>query len=172
VTPPLDLPAPAADDLLGEDWFGDGSVFDTGEDLANALVGLATGELVWPVDTLNLPGIAVPAAGPPGYTVPNQTVPRPPDGPAVPPQPADEFQVATMPSAQGGPPPGWALRSSPPIGRPHRLGGGSTPERSGWSIRQSVQMLRMTEDTLYRLREEAAQLTWQLAALAHREVDT
>jgi hypothetical protein len=30
----------------------------------------------------------------------------------------------------------------------------------------------MTEDALYRLREEAAQLTWQLAALAHREINT
>jgi hypothetical protein len=33
-------------------------------------------------------------------------------------------------------------------------------------------MLRMTEDALYRLREEAAQLTWQLAALAYLDIDT
>jgi hypothetical protein len=34
-----------------------------------------------------------------------------------------------------------------------------------------VQILRVTEDTLSRLREEAAQLAWQLAAVAHRETD-
>jgi len=172
VTPPLDFPAPAADELLGEDWFGDGSVFDSGEDLASALAGLASGELVWPVDALNLPGISVPAAGPSGHAAPSPAVPWPPGGPAFLPQPADEFQVATLPSARGGPPPGWSLRSAPPVSRPRRLAGAAASERSGWSIRQSVQMLRMTEDTLYRLREEAAQLTWQLAAVAHREIDS
>jgi len=29
----------------------------------------------------------------------------------------------------------------------------------------------MTEDTIYRLRTDAAELTWQLAALAYRELD-
>jgi len=32
-------------------------------------------------------------------------------------------------------------------------------------------MLRMTENALYQLREEAAQLSWQLAALAYRDID-
>ncbi len=171
MTPPFDLPAPAADELLGEDWFGEGSVFDSGEDLATALAGLASGALVWPVAALNLPGVPVAAPGPSEHTLPSQGISWASDGPAVPPQPADEFQVATMPSARGEPPTGWALRSPAPLSRQRRLGGGPAPDRSGWSIRQSVQMLRMTEDTLYRLREEAAQLTWQLAALTHREID-
>src|ERR1039458_1610078 len=43
--PPLEFPAPAADDLLGDDWFGDGSVFDTGEDLATALAARGGGRV-------------------------------------------------------------------------------------------------------------------------------
>jgi hypothetical protein len=170
VTPPLEFPASAADDLLGEDWFGEGSVFDTGEELATALAALGSGQMVWPVDALELSGVSVPSPGPAGG--PGEgTAEWPPARPTTPPQPPDEFQVATMPSSRGGPPTGWGRRAAVSISRPRRLGGGATPERSGWSIRQSVQMLRMTEDTLYRLREEAAQLTWQLAALAHREID-
>jgi hypothetical protein len=169
--PPLEFPAPAADELLGDDWFGDGSVFDTGEDLATALAALASGEMVWPVDALDLSGVSVPAPVPAGGPATDQPVGWPPAGSAAPPQSPDEFQVATMPSSRGGLPSGWALHAPVSISRPRRLGGGTTPERSGWSIRQSVQMLRMTEDTLYRLREEAAQLTWQLAALAYRELD-
>ena len=171
MTPPLDFPAPAADELLGEDWFGDGSAFDSGEDLATALAGLASGERVWPVDVLNLAGVSVPAPGTPAHTVPSQATSQPSQGPAAPVQPADEFQVAAMPSARGGPPSGWSLRSPAPLIGRRRLAGGPAPQGSGWSIRHSVQMLRMTEDTLYRLREEAAELTWQLAAVAHREID-
>ena len=76
-----------------------------------------------------------------------------------------------MPSSRGVPPAGWALHAPRSISRPRQLGAGAAPERSGWSIRQSVQMLRMTENALYRLREEAAQLSWQLAALAYRDLD-
>jgi hypothetical protein len=170
--PPFEFPAPAADELLGEDWFGEGSAFDTGEDLATALAALASGEMVWPVDTLDLSGVSVPSPAPAGRPATHQPAEWPPAGPVAPPQPPDEFQVATMPSSRGGPPTGWALHAPRSISRPRRLGAGAAPERSGWSIRQSVQTLRMTEDALYRLREEAAQLTWQLAALAHREINT
>ena len=156
--PPFEFPAPAADELLGEDWFGEGSAFDTGEDLATALAALS--------------GVSVPSPGPAGRPATHQPVEWPAAGPVAPPQPPDEFQVATMPSSRGGPPTGWALHAPRSISRPRRIGAGAAPERSGWSIRQSVQMLRMTEDALYRLREEAAQLTWQLAALAYREIDT
>ena len=167
--PPLDSPAPEAEDLLDGDWFGEGSVFDTGEDLANALMVLASAQAAGTARALALsPGPLAtpePAVGLDGVrTRPPQRAPAPLAAP-------DEFQVATMPSSRGGPPTGWGRRAAVSISRPRRLGGRATPERSGWSIRQSVQMLRMTEDTLYRLREEAAQLTWQLAVLAHREMD-
>ena len=170
--PPFEFPAPAADELLGEDWFGEGSVFDTGEDLATALAALASGEMVWPVDVLDLSGVSVPSPTPAGRPVTHEQTLGRPARPAAPLQPPDEFQVATMPSSRGVPPAGWALHAPRSISRPRRIGAGAAPERSGWSIRQSVQMLRMTEDALYRLREEAAQLTWQLAALAYREIDT
>jgi hypothetical protein len=170
--PPFEFPAPAADELLGEDWFGEGSVFDTGEDLATALAALASGEMVWPVAVLDLAGVSVPPPARAVLPVSGEQDGRPPAGPATPPPPPDEFQVALMPSSRGGPPTGWARHAPRPISRPHRLGAGVSPERSGWSIRQSVQTLRMTEDALSRLREEAAQLTWQLAALAYRDLDT
>jgi hypothetical protein len=170
--PPFEFPAPAADELLGEDWFGEGSVFDTGEDLAAALAALASGEMVWPAGVLDLAGVSVPPPAPAGLPVMREPAGRPPAVPSAPPQPPDEFQVAPMPSSRGGPPTGWALHAPRPISRPRRLGAGAVTERSGWSIRQSVQMLRMTEDALYRLREEAAQLTWQLAALAYLDIDT
>ncbi len=169
--PPLEFPAPAADELLGEDWFGEGSVFDTGEDLATALAALGSGEMVWPVDALDLPGVSVASPAPAGGPATGQPDAWQPARVATPSQPPDEFQVATMPSWRGGPPSGWALRVPVSVSRLRRPGGGATPERSGWSIRQSVQMLRMTEDTIYRLRSEAAELTWQLAALAYRELD-
>ncbi|MGD1052949.1 MAG: hypothetical protein ABR950_03885 [Candidatus Dormibacteria bacterium] len=172
MTPPsLEFPTPGADELLGEDWFGEGSVFDSGENLASALAALASGEMVWPVDALELSGVSLASdARDSGFEV-EAPAGWPPGATATPSQPPEEFQIATMPSARGGPPTGWALRAPVSVRLGRRLGGATMPERSGWSIRQSVQVLRMTEDTLYRLREEAAQLTWQLAALAHREID-
>jgi len=172
VTPaPFEFPAPAADEFVGEDWFGEGSVFDTGEDLATALAALASGEMVWPVDALDLSGVAVPSPTPAGGPVTHERTLERPAPPVAPPRPPDEFQVATMPSSRGVPPAGWALHAPRSISRPRQLGAGAAPERSGWSIRQSVQMLRMTENALYQLREEAAQLSWQLAALAYRDID-
>jgi hypothetical protein len=169
--PPLEFPAPVADELPGEDWFGEGSVFDTGEDLANALAALAGGQMVWPADALDLSGASVSSRATAGGSATDEPAEWPSAGPATPAQPPDEFQVATMPSARAGPPTGWSLHPPAPLRGKRRFGGAAAPERSGWSIRESVQMLRMTEDTLYRLREEAAQLTWQLAAAAHREID-
>ncbi len=168
---PFEFPAPAADEFVGEDWFGEGSVFDTGEDLATALAALASGEMVWPVDVLDLSGVSVPSPTPAGRPVTHEQTLGRPARPAAPLQPPDEFQVATMPSSRGVPPAGWALHAPRSISRPRQLGAGAAPARSGWSIRQSVQMLRMTENALYRLREEAAQLSWQLAALAYRDLD-
>ena len=85
--PPFEFPAPAADELLGEDWFGEGSAFDTGEDLATALAALASGEMVWSVDTLDLSGVSVPSPGPAGRPATHQPVEWPAAGPVAPPQP-------------------------------------------------------------------------------------
>jgi len=168
VTPPLEYSAPAAEDLLGEGWFGEGSVFDTGEELAGALMALAGGKVAWPiVSPQAASSLAASEPAPPAVDA-GQVIP----GPARAGPPADsfgEFQVATMPRGPGAEPSGWAERSPAPFSR--RLGAAPRSERGGWSIRQSVQFLRLTEEILYRLREEAAQLTWQLAAATHRETD-
>ncbi len=167
--PPLDSPAPDAEDLLGGDWFGEGSVFDTGEDLADALMVLASAQAAGPVRALSLsPGpiaIAEPAVALDGLR------PRPSQRAPAPSEPPDEFQVATMPSSREREPSGWAGRPSAPVGRRSWSGAGPGSQRTGWSIRQSVQTLRIAEDTLCRLREEAAQLAWRFAAAAHEETD-
>jgi hypothetical protein len=167
--PPLDPPAPEAEDLLDGDWFGEGSVFDTGEDLANALMVLASAQAAGTARALALsPGphaTPEPAVGLDGvHTRPPQRGPAPLAAP-------DEFQVATMPSSRGREPSGWAGRPSTPVGRRSWSGAGPGSQRTGWSIRQSVQTLRIAEDTLCKLREEAAQLAWHFAAAAHEETD-
>jgi hypothetical protein len=168
--PPLDFPAPVAEDLLGEDWFGEGTAFDTGEDLANALMVLAGGRMEWPVAAPSQPPGPVPTDSRPERLGPSPAPLRPLPGVTPRPEPIAEFQVASMPSSHpGGEPSGWGPRA-PAVTR-RRWSGGVGPERRGWSIRQSVQLLRVTEQIMARLREEAAQLTWQLAAAAHRETD-
>jgi hypothetical protein len=166
--PPLDFPAPVAEDLLDGDWFGEGSVFDTGEELANALLVMAAVRPDGPRAALVLPAPAIRSEERPAGLAPRSA----PAGsaPGIPEAPGfdGEFQVATMPSSRAGEPSGWAARSAV-VTRRRWSGGVPGPERRGWSIRQSVQVLRMTEEILIRLREEAAQLTWQLAAAAHRE---
>ncbi len=158
-------------DLLGDDWFADGTAFESGEALAHALLALAGAAPPTPVE---------------GRPLPDPVPPRPATGPgpasvlapaARPEQPvAGEFQVAAMPSFQArqGPsqpaaeeaePTGWARVAPPPPARP------AGPPRTGWAIRQSVQVLRITEETLLRLREESAELAWRLASAALRETD-
>jgi hypothetical protein len=44
-------------------------------------------------------------------------------------------------------------------------------QRTGWSIRQGVHILRITEETLVSLREQAAERAWELAAAAYRDTD-
>ena len=161
--PPLDSPSPVAEDLLGDDWFGDGSVFDTGEELAAALMSLSGAATSW--------RLAMPAPDPvPAKNRVVREAPKPAARSAgLSPAPADEFLIATMPSSRSRRPTGWSARgvALPAAGRP-----AAGAARTGWSIRQSVQILRVTEEILGRLREEAALLTWQLAAAAHRETDT
>ena len=169
IPPPLTSPVPDADDLLGDDWFGEGSAFDSGEDLASALMVLASAQAGGPVRPLALsPGpiaTAEPSVGLQGRR------PRPAEPAPAPLEAPDEFQVATMPSSRDREPSGWAGRSSAPVGRRSWSGAGPGSPRTGWSIRQSVQTLRIAEDTLCRLREEAAQLAWHFAAAAHEETD-
>lgn len=70
--------------------------------------------------------------------------------------PSFEARTPDMASDSAAEPPGWG-RAAVTVSQ-------AAPRRTGWSIRQSVQVLRVTEDILQRLREEAAELTWGLAA--------
>jgi hypothetical protein len=157
----IEVSAALGDDALGEEWFGEGSVFDSAEELAAALLALATPALAGAV----VGGPVAPAGNlgaAPSAT--SRSASTPPRGLVA--EPMGEFQVAAMPS--------FAKRPPAPV-RPHSPGWQPTPEISrpqatGWSIRQSVQILRTTEEILVRLREEAATLAWEWAAAAHREV--
>ena len=174
-TTPLDYAAPAAPDGLGEDWFGEGSVFDSGEQLASALLALAATARRAPASPRmgsaerppRLPA-AVPArmASPVGEPGPELA-----DGSL---ELVGEFQVAAMPSFRARTPASPAPPRREPAGlqrSPAMPTRAPRAARSGWSIRQSVQMLRTTEEILRRLRDEAAELAWYLAAAASREVD-
>jgi hypothetical protein len=163
-SPPTEHAAPLDLDSLGEDWFGEGTAFESGEELAAALFAMAAAGS----GTAPRPAAAAPAvtAAPPS---PPPAGPRDAGSAPSPPVLIGEFQVAAMPSfearsaepSRGPHPSGWA-RDLAPLKR---------PPRSGWSIRQSVAVLRTTEEILIRLREEAAELTWRLAAEVCAEVD-
>jgi hypothetical protein len=158
VTPPTADSVFAGAAALEEDWFGEGSAFSSGEELASALMAL--------VGSRAAPAAAVPPPPPPA--MPFVDAPR--SRAAALAEPVDEFQVASMPSFQGR---GDAL----PAEQRQRASGWrqapapTSPQRTGWSIRQGVQILRLTEETIVRLREEAAERTWALVAAAYRDTD-
>lgn len=176
LTTPVDYAAPAGAEVLGGDWFGDGSHFDSGEELAAALLALAAadrqprGSRAGSGEGLAPPPPPLPARVAVAISVPP---PEPDDARSL--ELVGEFQVAAMPSFRlkepGIPAPasqessGWQPSSAtlPASPRPWRS--------AAWSIRQSVQMLRTTEEILRRLREEAAELAWQMAAEVRREVE-
>jgi hypothetical protein len=143
-TPFPDDDAPPADENTDDDWFGEGSVFESGEGLAAALMALAGG------------GVAAVEFEPVARE------PRRPAGSLGGPPP--EFQVSPMPSAvaagslrQRGPAPSrWFQRTNDT----------ARAQRTGWAIRQSVKTLKMTEDMISRLREEAMEVSWRAAGSA------
>jgi hypothetical protein len=150
--------APPLDGVLSDEWFGEDTAFDSGEDLAAALLAMAG---IGPAGPSRSPDAAALDA------MPVVAAPAPTTIAAA--APVAEFQVAEMPSfgieaAHTTLPGVSAWRGV----RPMETG----TQRSGWSIRQSVQTLRLTEDILQRLREEAAELAWVLAAAARRELDS
>jgi len=131
-----------------EDWFGEGSSFDSGEELATALFALA--------------GTVDPSLGaPPAYDQPDA-------------EPAaavhsefvllDEYEPATAapvrppPATETPAPTTWGIRASGSSILPRRSG------QSGWSIRNSVQVLHRTDDVLRKLREEAVVTAFSSAA--------
>jgi hypothetical protein len=136
-----------------DEWFGEGSAFDSGEDLAAALFALAgatrseaipKAEIIWPTPV------------PPADTV-FEEMQRP-----------DDLAGARRPGSLHGDgsetsaaPLTWSIRSAGEQLLPPKVSG-----RTGWTIRNSVAVLHRTEDAIARLREEAVAMAFLAAAEA------
>ena len=136
-----------------DEWFGEGSAFDSGEDLAAALFALAgttrsavspPPEVIWPTPVAEANPVYVEV------------------------QRSSDFAGARRPgSPYGGvrqasaSPGGWSIRSPGEQLLPPKVSG-----RTGWTIRNSVAVLHRTEDAIARLREEAVAMAFLAAAEA------
>jgi hypothetical protein len=132
------VPGPEAEE---DDWFGEGNAFESGEELASALLAMAEHPDEVPASAPEAASEAraeyridetfvLTDRSSPAQTAPIRT-------------PASEDGSAAAPR-------GWSVRSPGAIPLPPRA-----PGRSGWSIRNSVKVLQHTEDVLNALREEA-----------------
>ena len=137
-----------------DEWFGEGSAFDSGEDLAAALFALAgtTGGAVSPAPEAAWPTAAIPEANPIYVEV----------------QRPNDFAGARRPGAaspgarrSSASPGSWSVRSPGEQLLPPKVSG-----RTGWTIRNSVAVLHRTEDAIARLREEAVAAAFLAAAEA------
>jgi hypothetical protein len=138
--------APPAED---EDWFGEGSMFESSEDLAAALFALAE--------------TADPAAG--GQVAP---APRPePVAETIDPTFEVFEPLAAGRAAEKAPAPpapnSWGLRKPGTVLLPPKR-----PGHTGWTIRNSVQVLHQTEEAMAKLREQAVTTAFLSAAEAFR----
>jgi len=138
-----------------EDWFGEGSAFDSGEELAAALFAMAGAERE--AELVVAPPQAGPAAHPrvAPFDAPFEVI----DGM----QPVQEVAGVPGAAAPDAPPAPhtWSVRTPGAETLPPRQHG-----RSGWSIRNSVQVLRRTESVMERLREQAVVAAFAAAARA------
>ncbi len=140
--------------LADDEWFGEGSAFDSGEDLAAALFALAgaspasrpqVAEVIWPTR----PAVET---GPVFVEVQRHGAAE--DGSRPAPSPAASSSTASSSRSWSVRPPGDPLL-------PRTMSG-----RSGWTIRNSVAVLHRTEDAIARLREEAVEMAFLAAAEA------
>lgn len=147
--------ASGATQVPDDEWFGEGSAFDSGEDLAAALFALAgvahtdpapeVAEVSWPV-------IAVPETD----TV-FEEVQRPGSNSEA----ARPYSSRGASTSTSAPPKRWSVRSPGEALLPPTMSG-----RSGWTIRNSVAVLHTTEDAIARLREDAVAMAFLAAAEA------
>jgi len=145
--------AAGAASIQDDEWFGEGSAFDSGEDLAAALFALAgttpsdvaiPAEVAWP--------IAIPEDDPVFVEVQR---PGALEGARRPGSQYSSARPSSRPSAN------WSVRSPGEQLLPPKVSG-----RSGWTIRNSVAVLHRTEDAIARLREEAVAMAFLAAAEA------
>lgn len=140
--------------VADDEWFGEGSAFDSGEDLAAALFALAgaspnprpqVAEVIWPsrpVVEADPVFVEVQRHGA------NQDGTRPAASPAAGSSAASSSRT-------------WSVRPAGESLLPRTVSG-----RSGWTIRNSVAVLHRTEDAIARLREEAVEMAFLAAAEA------
>ncbi|MFZ0130539.1 MAG: hypothetical protein WAL77_14075 [Candidatus Dormiibacterota bacterium] len=136
-----------------DEWFGEGSAFDSGEDLAAALFALAgtsrvdvrrPAEIIWPT--------SAPASDPMFEEIQR---PESHAGARRPGSPSGDARAASPSPAS------WSVRSPGEQLLPPKVSG-----RTGWTIRNSVAVLHRTEDAIARLREEAVAMAFLAAAEA------
>jgi hypothetical protein len=138
-----------------DEWFGEGSAFDSGEDLAAALFALAG------IDSRDEPPVAevtvplAPVAEPDSMFI---EVQRPNASDAARRRPSS---APARPPASSAAPRSWSVRTPGAALLPPTVSG-----RSGWTIRNSVAVLHRTEDAIAHLREEAVAMAFLAAAEA------
>jgi hypothetical protein len=146
--------APVSD----EEWFGEGSAFDSGEDLAAALFALAGA-------TQDEIPVAEPHWSAPDPVTANHTIfvhdnvfeeVQRPGSLDEARRPGSFGNRAATPASRS-----WSVRSPGEQLLPPTVSG-----RSGWTIRNSVAVLHRTEDAIAKLREEAVAMAFLAAAEA------
>ena len=143
---------PFAGDVLDddeEDWFGEGTAFDSGEDLAAALFAIAGVDDGQGAAATFIMATAAPSElERPATPVRGQSITVGDDA----------FEVIERPqagvAAGVGTASPWGVRAQPGVAR------------TSWSMRHSVQFIKMTEEVIKRLRQEAIELSWMAAAVA------
>lgn len=147
--------------IQDDDWFGEGSAFDSGEDLAAALFALAGTSVTTTTNPAYTPA-PTPESSWPSFVAPDADpvfveVERPAglDGAR---RPGSLYGGTTGGNAN---PNTWSVRSSGEQLLPPTMSG-----RKGWTIRNSVAVLHRTEDAIAKLREEAVAMAFLAAAEA------
>jgi hypothetical protein len=141
-----------------DEWFGEGSAFDSGEDLAAALFALAG---VAHTDIAPI-APAVAEVGWPDFAVPEaDTVFEEVERSGSVAEAARPYSVRGGSTSTSAQPRSWSVRSPGEALLPPTVSG-----RSGWTIRNSVAVLHRTEDAIARLREDAVAMAFLSAAEA------
>jgi hypothetical protein len=137
-----------------DEWFGEGSAFDSGEDLAAALfalAGTARGMTTAAPQPETIWSPPLPAADDVFVEVQR---PAALEGAR---RPGSQYGTRSTSTSSGS----WSVRSPGEQLLPPTVSG-----RSGWTIRNSVAVLHRTEDAIARLREEAVAMAFLAAAEA------
>ena len=143
----FELETTPATDVEEDDWFGEGNSFESGEDLAAALLAMADGR----------PELPRPQ--------PSQTRQGPLEATFLLSDPQEATRLLRERLARSEPDRyptrTWSVRAPGAIALPPRV-----PGRTGWSIRNSVKVLQHTEEVINTLRKDAVVAAMQAAARA------